>query len=126
MVKKKIPNFFFRKKNVVAEKKKIVGLNKKKKEVQSFLMDLLDIYDLPPDLFQRLPFYYFDSINLFKEHDEINYLNLREELIKEHSLKTDELKTIISEIQISKIDLALAKINCMENELNKMIDGYIK
>lgn len=123
MPKGKPRNFFARKKDIVAEKKKLAVLNKERRLLEKDLKAILDMYKLPPDLIQRMPASAFYTL-LISNHekrgdDQVRLFELRDKIRKEHKEKIGRLEELLAEIKVVKIDLALAKIRCMENELSK-------
>lgn len=123
MTKNKPKNLFAYKKDIIAEKKNLVSLNKRKREIQEALKNMLDMYKLPPEIAEQL--YVLSIDKLFDEQKEIGqddmscYLEIKERIRKEHKTKINELTDILNEIKISKINLTLAKIKCIEKELSK-------
>jgi hypothetical protein len=124
MPKGKPRNFFARKKEIVAEKKKLANLNKERRILEKDLKNILDMYKMPPDLLQRMPASSFYNLLTSPKEDEgsddqVKLFDFRDKIRKEHKQKITRLEELLSEIKIVKIELALAKIRCMENELEK-------
>jgi hypothetical protein len=123
MVKGKPRNFFARKKEIVAEKKKLADLNKERRILEQDLKDMLDMYRIPQELLQRMPASSFYSLFTVPHQegrdDQVKLFDLRDKIRKDHKEKITRLEELLAEIKLVKIELALAKIRCMENELDK-------
>jgi len=127
MAKGKPRNFFARKKEIVAEKKKLATLNRERRSIEKDLKKIIDMYKLPPDVMQRMPISSFYSLLLNPPEeghdDQVKLLEMRDRIRKEHKQKVIRLEELMAEIKMVKIELALAKIKCMENEMDKQERG---
>jgi len=121
MSNKKVKNFFAYKKDIVSEKKKIKKLNIKKKKIKEELNQLLEMFDLPTAIKNKLPAFSFNSEYepLFKQDSDLLPLfELRKKIIAEHQDKIDELEQVSIDINKSQLEIVLAKIKYMEKEIS--------
>ena len=123
MTQNKPKNIFARKKDVIAEKKKLAILSKERRNLEIELKNILDIYDLSQFVIKRMPissfFILFISLHKTNSDGQIELFELRDNIRKEHKEKIDRLEELITQMKAVKIDLALAKIKCIESELDK-------
>lgn len=114
-------NFFARKKTIVSEKKKIKNLNLQKKEVNQKLKKIKEMYAFPEGKVNHIPMSasIIPEFNFDFEDGVMDLVKLKGILKDDYKDCNDELDKISSEIKISQVEMLLAKITIMENELDK-------
>ncbi len=106
--------------DVVGKKEKLVELLKQKSEVYDRIKEIYHMYNLPKDWLKRLPAESLQELHttLSKGGDvPINLFELRSKLRKEHLEGTEELDKLEREISMSRLELLLANIECIQKNL---------
>ncbi len=127
---KKVRSLFFRNKDVVAEKKKLVELKKQKRGTISNIDDIVETYNdkclillLDEHWLERLPLDSIREFNRFLSGDKHDFglpaLKIQSDLRKAHEEQVDLLLKVDRDIMIGKIDIILAKIDCIQDKLSK-------
>lgn len=118
--KKKARSFFFRKKDVVAQKKSLHELNKERRTIEGKLKDLAELYSLPEEWIERLPANILKDVPVasHREDEGINLFEMRAKIRDEHKEHLESLAKVQSNISVNQIELLLAKIKCVEDNLN--------
>jgi len=124
---KKARTLFFRNKDVVAQKKKLVELKKKYRAIIGHINNIVDLYNEneledTDEWLSRLPLQSLSDIYEFSSGEKDDYslskINLQSRLRKEHAEKVEEFAKLESDIYINEIDVILSKIECIKLKLD--------
>jgi len=124
---KKAKPYFFRNKEVVTQKKRLVELKRQYRLLMHDINDLVDVYneneiDESSDWIDNLPLQSLSDIYKFLSGEKDDYslskIDLRSRLRKEHAEKVEEFVKLESDIYINEIDIILSKIKCIKLKLD--------
>lgn len=112
-------SLFFRKKEVVSKKKILRTLKKEKRDVETELKKLSDMYNIPEEL--EIKLIMSSLIVPFKANKTsdgpISILDMQEKIEKDHEANMNKLNDIKSSLTVTSIDLLLEKIKCIQENL---------
>ena len=125
---KKVRSLFFRDKAVVSEKKKLNKLKKQRKLLIENIKEIIATYNNKSldiqhssEWLERFPIQSLQDLYQFlagTKESSISILKLRSKLRNEHNKKVEDTFDIDKEICICRVDLLLAKINCVQSKLD--------
>ena len=123
---KKPRSLFFRDKDIVANKKKLKALSKKKKQVKEELANIAGMYN---DVVEGLSTGKYDAFPLetiydlcefadgYKDDFKLPMIKLRFDLKEKYMAANEEIDKLSKEIRQSEIDVLIAKAECVQKKM---------
>jgi len=137
---KRARSLFFRNKGVVAEKKKLLELKKRKITLIREIREIVEIFNGKSldkkdakEWLKKLPLHALSDLYRSTDDDRgLTVFDLYVRLKDEHGERVDESIKLDSEIYVNEIDLLLSKIDCIQSKLGgedidrSSSDGYLE